>query len=81
MDGGVDLEPAKKCLQQKCPAQSLPLQRLSDATLPSLRASSTVALRPSVLLALACAALAVLAAVVGLLRSRPASSAVLEDVE
>ncbi|CAK9090619.1 unnamed protein product [Durusdinium trenchii] len=34
-DGGVDLAPAKECLQKKC--NSLALQRLDDATTPRLR--------------------------------------------
>jgi len=33
-DGGVDLAPAKECLEQKCPAASA--QRLNDADLPVL---------------------------------------------
>jgi len=36
-DGGVDLQPAKECLQKKCPAMAL--QRLDDATVPRLGAS------------------------------------------
>eukprot|EP00931_Biecheleriopsis_adriatica_P026275 TRINITY_DN16001_c0_g1_i1.p1 TRINITY_DN16001_c0_g1~~TRINITY_DN16001_c0_g1_i1.p1 ORF type:complete len:184 (+),score=37.66 TRINITY_DN16001_c0_g1_i1:71-622(+) len=39
-DGGVDLEPAKTCLQQKCPEQA-DFQRLSDASMPVVDAGST----------------------------------------
>ena len=81
LDGGVDLAPAKKCLQEKCPAQSLPIQRLSDATLPRLRTSAAASAPGS--LALGCAAFAALALLAAaVLRSRSQNpSAALEDVE
>merc|ERR1719188_385151 len=32
-DGGVDLEPARKCLQEKCKGAAPALQRLDDASM------------------------------------------------
>ena len=80
-DGGVDLEPAKKCLQKKCPAQSLPVQRLSDASLPKLRASSSTATSSWLMAGCAAVAISVVAGAF-LLRTRPQSEPLQEeDVE
>eukprot|EP00440_Ansanella_granifera_P017980 gb/GFBE01019525.1/.p1 GENE.gb/GFBE01019525.1/~~gb/GFBE01019525.1/.p1 ORF type:complete len:208 (+),score=54.85 gb/GFBE01019525.1/:1-624(+) len=86
MDGGVDLAPAKKCLEQKCPSQGSSYQRLSDATMPEVDAGAAVSAKSSAPLTLAAVAAAAIGSVAVFMvrRSQPMTSAEAEynhDVE